>query len=277
MTCGNMVTIDARFCTGNLVPRSCIPYTRDSFYAMIDYLAEQRTILNSTDFKALQTDLGINYDSRGLFFDQSIRTIIDPSTCLLRDWMHALVCNGVVGTEIAMFIPRMQAVEPTWSMDTLQTYARCWNQPKRYGRIRDHWFDLGFLQDHKTQYFASEEVAMLRLLCSFVEDVIKPTGKLEPETTSICMMDKIVKMLLLGPDMPLTLVESLESLIFDHHRLYLVIYPKKAIKGNTTALCTSQRRLGHSIGICRVGPQSENTFAPRLPPLLFSRIWRKRR
>ena len=197
---------------------------------MVDSLADRKSTLKEGKFEELATDLGLTYNPLGLLRDHAFRDVFDCTKHVLRDSMHALASNGIIGTELAMILPRLQATDPNWSFATLRLYAQSWILPKRLGSVKSTWFDKHFMRKDKTQYFAAEEVSQLSLLYAFLLEVVKPTKQLTAELASFGYLYRITSILMMGPDMPLSFIGELEDLIFKHHQIYSGVYPRLAIK-----------------------------------------------
>ncbi len=65
------------------------------FSAALDHLAEQKTVLNKTQFKALQMMLGITYDGCVVPYS-SYRGMLNIPASRYTDWLHDLLASGGV-------------------------------------------------------------------------------------------------------------------------------------------------------------------------------------
>ena len=237
----------------NIVGLSCpdisalVPHSTSSFYKMVDKLSDAHAVIGKTKFGVLETELGLTYNEHGLLWDKSVRNVFDCTKHVLRDSMHTLASNGLIGTELAFIIPRLAAADPHWSLDIIKAYAQSWILPKRLRSVKSNWFDESFFLRDKTKYFASEEVCIMNLLYMFLVKVVKPSGKLKAELVCFGFLHRIVSLFMMGADLPNDRLDEIDDLIYKHHKLYIEIYPPLAVKEKYHRLlhCTdSARRMG---------------------------------
>ena len=85
---------------------------------------------------------GIHNNPLGMLQDAHLRLILKPINKYIRDPMHTLASQGVVGTEIAVFFHEIQNLDCQPPMlEQLADFGVCVKMPSGLGKVRRSWFD----------------------------------------------------------------------------------------------------------------------------------------
>ena len=88
------------------------------------------------------------------------------------DWMHLLVNDGIVGTEL-----RQTLMDNDITLDIVWRYAQKFKLPRSRGsKPCEQWFTKKSLGDHNMRAFASEQLGMIPIMNTFLQDEILHHG-----------------------------------------------------------------------------------------------------
>jgi hypothetical protein len=137
------------------------------------------------------------------------------------DWMHCLVASGGVAQyELNQLLRRVAVLCPLEHLDEFSKFVKL---PER------HRFDASFeerVQDNDGSHiraFASEMLSMFIIVGLFLDAVFAPLGLLEPEIKCFRLLARILYQFRRGDEVQVGL---LRSLILEHHRLAVSLYPE---------------------------------------------------
>jgi hypothetical protein len=224
----NFVTDDVLAHRNDLVSMSCVDphriiYNTDaSVYAIVDRLrAAKASGMSQAAFDRLEQVHGVVYDESTLLFDDELRHIVKPVTHCIRDHMHCLVSNGIVGTEIALLLHELADCNVTH--DHIVRYADTFRMPKTRGAKPDkRWFSEP--GEKNMRAFASEQLNMVPIMMCFLVDMMLPRGLLLDHVKCFLWLERIVALVSLGPDGAVPHVHRIRAAIFEHARLYVKLY-----------------------------------------------------
>ena len=75
-------------------------HSDESILETLDFLREQRDLVNQEEFKKLQQYCGFNFSPRGTLMCETLS--IQPASCVMYDWMHTYVSNGLWNLEMQL-------------------------------------------------------------------------------------------------------------------------------------------------------------------------------
>jgi hypothetical protein len=204
-------------------------HTDASIYAMVDDLIEKR-IAAAPDFSNLEMLYGINYNERSPLFTRELRNILKPKTHYNRDWQHTLASSGVAGTQLAACLTAVKkdATLKRASIDfeTIETYCMQFNLPSSQGKINGNWFRSKFLAEDHVKHFASDVLAMVPLLTSFLEQIVAPLGVLGEHIKCMQLLNRILSLLQYTYAVSDEWHADLRKTVNDHHALFINLYHK---------------------------------------------------
>ena len=168
---------------------------------------------------------GINWIPTGILFSGFMCTVVDPTHCYLRDWMHTLVSDGVISTEIALLVQAFSV----FGIDTnvIRKWSRSMTFPHKYTGNPDRFFKPELMTTDHVKHFASDVLTMTFLLIGFavahilVDDDMKQAldGHME------CFRSMfIILCIMRRGDMTESIATRLRGLIDKHARLFLKVY-----------------------------------------------------
>jgi len=178
----------------------------------------------NTRLAELSTELGVNHNPRSLLMDINARSLYKPVSHTIRDWMHLWVQDGIVGTEMCMLCGEL--IDHHIPLDVLWKYAQAFSMPRRFGgRPVEQWFTKKSIGDHNIRAFAAEQLSMIPILNTFLQDEIKPHGIMGDHIRCFAMMEELVALASLGPHAAMAHIDRIRFLIPEHAELFVKLYP----------------------------------------------------
>ena len=169
-----ILTSDMHF-SSNLVLAS-----NSSIWKSIDTLAKKKNELTQHNFKLWEQAAGYNFEPQGLLFDKELREYVKPADHFLHDWMHCLLCNGIVATIMNLLLKDLEVAKLDF-YDMFQKYLQFWSLPKSMNAS-----SLGSLftakkkkanKDANTfKASAGEFLGLYPILTYFLQKVLLPSG-----------------------------------------------------------------------------------------------------
>ena len=149
--------------------RKLVLHTRATISACLDRLRHASTTMGKLAFEELQTRLGWNFTAGSLLTDQRLLGICDPSACVLFDWMHVFMVNGVFNVHVGQLVAALREHQITYQ--SLASYVSNWSWPRLLGnRARDVFCPKRARAntEHRTlKATASECLSLLPLLARY--------------------------------------------------------------------------------------------------------------
>lgn len=86
-----------------------IEHTDDSLRETVEYMDSCKDTMRTGEFNDLQKALGINYAPFGVFWCAALlRWFFQPIACLMYDWMHICLVNGIYNLEVGCLLKAMR-------------------------------------------------------------------------------------------------------------------------------------------------------------------------
>jgi hypothetical protein len=230
LSCKNVCRFLPTSASGYLVDLSCVElnkldkHTCQSIFEMADMLSALHGGRKAA-LEEMQKVTGINLCKTGLLFNADLRqsSVLQPSKNMIRDWMHTLVSHGVASSELALFLHALQ--EASVELSQITTYSMSFVLPRCRGKPDKMWFDRTRIgEDDMRTPSASDNLMMLKLLWSFVQEVVAPLGLLPEHRRCFDLICQICAVLQLGPSRAASCVAKLQHLIAEHNRLFCHLY-----------------------------------------------------
>ena len=205
--CKNVVSIHSRLAqdSGYLVDIGCADAscfdlaTDEDIWSSWDDLALQRGHLGKGAFELRERACGLSFNEDGVLSDLELRRFLRPVSMTTLDFMHCFLQSGVVAQELAGFLSSCKA-KLRAGYSHIQTLAGAdWRFPKSLEKGK---LDAIFCSarersaDEGWKASASETLVALPLVRYFAETVARPSGLLEDECASFCMVCEIVDRLM---------------------------------------------------------------------------------
>ena len=89
-------------------------------------MTARKSTKSASAFKKWEQATGITYSSHAILADPSLQEHFQPTSVLFHDWMHALLCNGVMSIAIYKVLQEVNL----WS--NLAGWLACWNVPSQW-------------------------------------------------------------------------------------------------------------------------------------------------
>jgi hypothetical protein len=174
---------------------------------------------------AMQTNTGINWNPLGILADEYLwNNVLSGPDCYIRDGMHTVSSNGVGGTEIALIIQELKSINI--GIDIVQKFSKLWILPTSQGKVTDMYFKEELVQTDHVRHFASQVLTMIHLLHAFLQEKIKPTGRLTDHIACFGWLYEIITICRLG----IGGINGLRHAVFEHANLYKRLYDIEHIK-----------------------------------------------
>lgn len=260
--CRNVVAsgsdLATRDASGYLVEIHCADAQRLEFcsdadiWRSADLLRQSKDTLSSRLFMELQQSTGFNFNPDGLLWDLELRTNFLPASAFTYDPMHCVFSQGIVGTELHLFLRRCKE-EVGVTYEHLRTFCKAdWVWPhfsKDKGRGLHEVFSSSRARASGDGFkaSASETLMVLPLVRHFAERVVAPTGKCGEELECLHALGGVVSALLSAKRGDPQGVEALAAAAPQHLRLFTRTYGEGATKPKhhyTLHLASQVRRDG---------------------------------
>ena len=171
--------------------------TNEDVWTKAETLRAQFTILNRTNFRALETATGLRYNPLGALYGPELREHVKPIDVLTHDAMHVLFANGLGQLEFSLILQRLEAAGYRWE-DIRDWMSSHWRSCRAFGpmaRLRDCWNDARAKAFHKTQAYkasASEMLMLFPIFGYYLATEVAPRGHLAQEIRSYDALELLV-------------------------------------------------------------------------------------
>ena len=191
-------------------------------------LSDQLSLMTPTERGKAQTDMGINYNQKGLIGNPELRGIIKPVTQYIRDPQHTYFSNGVANIQLGC-VGNADLKRRGIGLVTITEYVAHYSLPKTRGQFNPLWFSEAHLSKGFLRHFAQDIVSIIPLLLSFMLDVVKPLGIMLREIECLCLLDKLTSILMHTYDVTKEVYDNLEKTIEEHRALFRELYKEHII------------------------------------------------
>ena len=158
-----------------------VPHTKDTINEIIRRLSAPMT---ATARRAMETDLGFNYEAAGLMLDDRMLQHAHPVDTCLFDWMHVFLVSGIFNVATLHIFEAMGSFGITW--EVVRNFVGSWQLPSS---IREHKVEEIFCPKRiaksreatpqSLKCTASEALSVLPILAYFMCTVL--TGRRSDE------------------------------------------------------------------------------------------------
>lgn len=104
--------------------------SNDDIFASIDVLAKKKDTLSAQQFKLWEQASGFIFEPNALLFDKELREYIFPVDHFIHDYMHCILCNGVMATVLTLLLNDIENTKLVDAYGTLGQYVEFWHLPK---------------------------------------------------------------------------------------------------------------------------------------------------
>ena len=104
--------------------------SNDDIYNSIDALVYKKDVFSAQQFKMWEQAAGFVYEPDGLLFDKELRGTILPVDHFIHDYMHCILCNGVMATVLTLLLTDLDATKSLDVYATLYKYLAFWHLPR---------------------------------------------------------------------------------------------------------------------------------------------------
>ena len=229
ISCANVVQFIDTTGKNTLVPLDCcnpnlfIRNTNEHMFAKADELLRAHMAGDTNQYKKT-TEYGININPMGLLMKKTVRHIYRPVDHTIRDPMHMMVNDGIVGTEMTMVLQRLES--HGIKSDTFARYALRWRLP--FGRARKldkRMFEKKKVGDHSMKLFASEVLTMVPVVNRFLQDQIEHRiPQMKDHCACFNVLNQLVGYISLGAHSAMKYIGKIRSLYAQHAEMYRALY-----------------------------------------------------
>lgn len=142
-------------------PINQLDFTEDAeIWASWSRMTARMSTETASAFRKWEQATGITYSSHAILADPSLQEHFQPTSVLFHDWMHALLCNGVMSIAIYNVLQEVNL----WN--SLVGWLACWNLPGQWKTFNVvSLFQCKRLEKHlKAQKFSSTASELLTAL-----------------------------------------------------------------------------------------------------------------
>lgn len=147
-------------------------------YKSIDTLTAKKDQLNNADFKLWEQASGYNFEPEGLLFDMDLRQFLKPAQHFIHDYMHAILCNGVLATILNLCFSDLEASGMIDVYDTFHKYMKLWHLPRARNAKLSELFTAKKKKANKeantVKASASEFLGLYPILVYFMQKTLIP-------------------------------------------------------------------------------------------------------
>ena len=179
------------------------------------------------DYQERGKELGLTYNPRGLLWDLSLRHIHKPIESYIRDWMHIWVSGGVCNHQI--FGLKEELKNNGIPISMVRAYSLEVILPKQYGTVSAAWLDDERFSNDTFSSFASYQLTLVPIIGAFLEDCVKPHNIMLQHISCFLLLVQIIGLLSSGADYAIQHMHLLATLIVEHHKLYVLLYPREVV------------------------------------------------
>ena len=141
----------------------------EDIWEKADLLTAAAAHMDRAAFAKLQTSHGLHYEPESLLWDVELRQYVKPADVLTHDGMHILLANGLLDSELTLFLPQLLATGFPWNAITA-IFQADWKVCKVYrqGRplrgIFTEYRRSKLAKEHLFSTFAAEGFALVPIL-----------------------------------------------------------------------------------------------------------------
>ena len=136
-------------------------HSDESILETLRFLREKRDQVNQEEFRKLQQYCGFNLSPRGTLMSETLA--IRPASCVMYDWMHTYVSNGIWNLEIQLLAQTLHDAGVSLDMLHSDLQGFCWPSfIKNHGMSGQSLFEHCQLQDIKCS--ASEALSVYSII-----------------------------------------------------------------------------------------------------------------
>ena len=228
-TCGNVINClhraprmfsDEVYCNCSDVTRFT-KRTNAEIFAIADDLARDSAVLSVEDFKAQQTEVGINHTPGGLLLDRNLRHVYRPADHMLRDWQHIVAQDGIANTHIFDVIDILKRFCGI-NIEQVQEFSQVCQYPSSYGKLDKSAFGRQRLRQTTIASFSSVILMMVPVLFLFLEKFV--ADSIPEHFEAFKILHLIIGILRMGPQDAMQHVETLRTLFANHLDAVVELY-----------------------------------------------------
>ena len=133
-------------------------------------MATRSTTVSAAQFKKWEQACGITFSPHAILADRSLQEVVRPTKIIFHDWMHALLCQGVMSLCMYNLLEALDC----WA--TLEGWLSCWHVPHAFHNFKPAaLFQQKRVDKHKKSSkfscTASELLTLLPLLDHFLDAI----------------------------------------------------------------------------------------------------------
>lgn len=215
---------------GNLDATLWDRQTDDSMWEAADLLASQATRLNRGQFAELERSLGMNHEPRGVLLSRQLRPFAAPISCIMWDWLHVWLVNGIFHWELHLFLGCLKR-RAGIGYPELANYLAAWRWP---ADVKSH--APGVFNEKRaaasTDSFkagASECLTFYPVLRFLLQKEVAPKNMLQTELASLFALFSVIDALVRVRRHAVTPAE-LSDRIMDHLTRFRIAYPDEQLR-----------------------------------------------
>jgi hypothetical protein len=188
--------------SGSLVPSTCIDVNKfaqhsdKSLRRVVKNLSEEVLVMSKGDFAIQQQLCGFVHNAHNMLLDPELDTIVKPASCVMWDWMHCYVVNGIWNRDLHLLL--WQLPKQAWA--NLHEFLQLWTWPSALSAStgRDAFAPKRRKAAKDADHFkcsASEALSLSPVIAKWVKDVTQPAGQAPEACRSFLMVDKVLRIL----------------------------------------------------------------------------------
>jgi hypothetical protein len=205
-------------------------HTDKTVRAMVSKLHRYKGVLPPDEFALREQLFGFNWNLRSIILNEQLN--FNVVTCVMFDWSHLYLCDGLADTEFGMFMHEMKAIKADTTFRELGIYVATWTLPKTAPAVNRLFLDSSIVKNIRKGSFsstASEFLSLVPILTRFMDAVVIPREELPAHVASFRAVLTVIETLQ-AVKRGIVSHGQLAEVITDHLRKFLVAYGKDEVR-----------------------------------------------
>ena len=207
-----------------------IEHDDDSLKQLVQRLHELKPVLSNAEFEKKTQIFIFNYEPSTIILNERLR--VNVVSCIMYDWGHIYVCDGIASDEFGMCISQFRkARDPETSYDEFGRYYEGWVVPGK--REYAHLFSKEKIKNYNNKggfsCIASDFLGLACILLRYFQNVVAPRGRLMPQVNSMIAVLQVVLMLQAVRSCKVN-ADELHAAISNHFFLFVLAYGTNVVR-----------------------------------------------
>jgi len=204
-------------------------HTDESLRALVLKLHGYKDVLTKAEFELREQLFGFNWTPHSLILNERLR--LNAVSCLMFDWSHCYVCDGIADAEFGTLMKRLHTQRSATTYQELGSYVEAWTFPahRKLGHLFSESASKANLRKGAFNCTASEFLTLAPVLARYLSTVCMGRGQDLPLVRSMLAVLVAVEVLQ-AVKRGVVAAETLSSVIVHHIELYVEAYGADSVR-----------------------------------------------